>query len=223
MSAGELIDGPRLEAASGKAESLVVFLHGYGADGADLISIGRQWAALLPASAFVAPNAPHPCDMSPMGYQWFPLRITMEGVRSSPQERWRGALSAAPFIDDFLDRELAARGLDESRLALVGFSQGAMMALHVGLRRRKCPAAIVSFSGMLLGAEHIGETSCRPPVFMAHGDMDEVVPFASLAASAEALKAAGLAVETRVERHMGHGIDMEAMELAGRFLARHLV
>jgi phospholipase/carboxylesterase len=130
------IDGPRLTAKSGKARQLVVFLHGYGADGNDLIEIGRQWRTFLPDADFVAPHAPERCTMSPMGRQWFPLTMR------DPDERWRGVIAARPTLDAFLDKELASRGLDERALALVGFSQGTMMALHTGLRRRTAPRAL---------------------------------------------------------------------------------
>ncbi len=125
------IDGPRVKAKSGQAKQLVVFLHGYGADGNDLIEIGRQWRQILPDADFVAPHAPERCAMSPSGRQWFPLTMR------DPNERWDGALAARPTIDAFLDAELASRGLDDSALALVGFSQGTMLGLHVGLRRKR--------------------------------------------------------------------------------------
>src|SRR5579863_10128124 len=150
-----VLDGPRIPAAAGRTSQLVAFLHGYGADGNDLIEIGRQWRALMPEAAFVSPHAPEPCAMSSMGRQWFPLTMR------DPDERWRGVVKARPILDAFLDAELAKLGLDESRLALVGFSQGTMMALHVGLRRRRAPAAIVGYSGLLIGAEHLGEAKAR--------------------------------------------------------------
>ena len=134
--AGE-IDGPRLAPKSGQARQLVVFLHGYGADGNDLIEIGRAWQALLPQAAFVSPHAPRPCGQAPMGREWFPLTFR------NPEERWDGVNMAAPGLAQFLDAELARHQLPPSRLALVGFSQGTMMALHVGLRRAAAPAAIV--------------------------------------------------------------------------------
>src|SRR5665213_450564 len=121
------LDGPRIEPRSGAARQLVVFLHGYGADGNDLIDIGRAWQTLLPQAAFVSPHAPEPCGQSPAGRQWFPLTMR------EPTERWRGVNQAAPALDRFLDAELQRRGLPPSALALVGFSQGTMMALHVGL------------------------------------------------------------------------------------------
>ncbi len=216
------LDGPRLNARSGVRKQLIIILHGYGADGADLIPLGKQWQQLLPDAEFVAPNAPQFCQNPPMGYQWFALNVTMQGVVSTPKERWDGAVEAAPALDAFIDAELARTGLDESALALVGFSQGAMMALHVGLRRPKAPACIVSFSGMLLGPEHLGEISAKPPVFLAHGSLDDIVPFAAMDMTRQALESADIAVTTYVEQGMAHGIDGEATWLAGEFLAKNL-
>ncbi len=138
------LDGPRLEPRSGAARQLVVFLHGYGADGNDLIDIGRAWQGLLPQAAFVSPHAPEPCGQAPIGRQWFPLTFR------DPNERWVGVNKAAPVLQGFLDAELARRQLPASALALVGFSQGTMMALHVGLRRATPPIAIVGYSGLLV-------------------------------------------------------------------------
>src|ERR1700688_2790485 len=144
MMAVEL-DGPRLEPqAGGAARRLVVFLHGYGADGRDLIEIGRAWQPLMPDCAFVSPNAPEPCGQAPVGRQWFPLTFR------DPNERWIGVKQAAPMLERFLDAELNRHKLPPAALALVGFSQGTMMALHVGLRRAVPPAAIVGYSGLLV-------------------------------------------------------------------------
>ena len=123
------LNGPSLEPKSGKAKRLVVFLHGYGADGNDLIDIGRAWQPILPDTAFVSPHAPEPCGQAPVGRQWFGLTFR------DPDERWLGVNKAAPALNDFLDKELARRQLPPSALALVGFSQGTMMSLHTGLRR----------------------------------------------------------------------------------------
>src|SRR5205085_7375885 len=103
------LDGPRLELRGGAtARQLVVFLHGYGADGNDLIDIGRAWQGLLPDAAFIAPNAPHPCGQAPMGREWFPLTFR------DPHERWRGVNAAGPALDRLLDAELARAGLPPS-------------------------------------------------------------------------------------------------------------
>src|SRR3981189_2266515 len=138
------LDGPRLEPRGGSARRLVFFLHGYGADGKDLIEIGRAWQQYLPDAAFVSPHAPEPCAGAPMGRQWFPLTFR------DPDERWTGVNAAAPALNRFLDAELARRKLPASALALVGFSQGTMMALHTGLRRATAPAPTGGRSGLFV-------------------------------------------------------------------------
>jgi phospholipase/carboxylesterase len=208
------LNGPRLPPASGKADRLVVFCHGYGADGNDLIGLGQHWQRLMPTAAFVSPHAPERCAMSPMGYQWFGIS------RLDPAEMARGVSSAAPVLEAFIDAELARLGLDASRLALVGFSQGTMMSLHVGLRRKVSPSAIVGFSGMLPGADRLpGEIAARPPVLLIHGDADEVIPVEALFASAHGLGAAGVRAAWHVSRGVGHGIAPDGLEIAGNFLA----
>jgi phospholipase/carboxylesterase len=214
------INGPRVDAKNGKAKQLVVFLHGYGADGNDLIEIGRQWRGLLPDAAFVAPHAPEPCAMSPMGRQWFPLTMR------DPDERWRGVVKARPVLDAFLDDELSKLGVDESRLALVGFSQGTMMALHVGLRRRRAPAAILGYSGVLVGPEQLAEATARdskgapPPILLAHGDQDQMIPFDALFDSAEALAKAEIPCQWHLSLGVGHGIDGGGLQHGGLFIAK---
>ncbi|MEJ1159829.1 alpha/beta hydrolase [Prosthecomicrobium sp. N25] len=213
-----LLDGPRLAPAyGGPARHLVVLLHGYGADGHDLLELGRVFARVLPTAAFVAPNAPERCGMAPVGYQWFPLTFR------DPTEFWRGVNQAAPLLDAFLDDELARHGLGDEALALVGFSQGTMMALHVAPRRRRPIAGVVGFSGLLAGAEALAqEVRTTPPVLLVHGDADEVVPVEMLLPAAEALSAAGLAVEWHRVPGLGHGIDEDGLALAAGFLGRVL-
>lgn len=208
------LNGPRLPAASGKADRLVIFCHGYGADGNDLIGLGRHWQRLLPTAAFASPHAPERCAMSPMGYQWFGI------TRMQPDEMLRGVERAAPVLNAFVDAELARLGLDGSRLAFVGFSQGTMMSLHVGLRRAVPPAAIVGFSGALPGAERLpAEIVGRPPVLLVHGDADDMIPVQALHAAANGLGAAGVAVRWHVSHGVGHGIAPDGLELAGKFLS----
>jgi phospholipase/carboxylesterase len=207
------IDGPRLTPRSGTARQLVVFLHGYGADGNDLIQLGRQWRDLLPDAAFVSPNAPEPCAMSPGRFQWFPL------TRLDPHETIRGTESAGPILDAFLDAELARLNLSDENLVLVGFSQGTMMALHVGLRRNTPPAAIVGYSGMIAGPENLPKLNGAPPVFLQHGDQDQVIPIQALFLTASALGAAGIPVQWRMALGVGHGIDPDGLALGGRMIA----
>ena len=204
------LTGPRLAPRSGKPRQLVVFLHGYGADGKDLIEIGKQWQRILPEATFVSPNAPEPCGMSPMGRQWFPLTMR------DPHERWRGVTGARPTLDAYLDAELEAAGLDDSALALVGFSQGTMMALHVGLRRRLAPAAILGFSGVLVGPEHLAEATARS----AKGAPPPVLPVEALFESAEGLAKANIPTQWHMAPGLGHGIDNSGLVHGGLFLAK---
>jgi phospholipase/carboxylesterase len=213
------IEGPRVAAASGKARQLVVFLHGFGADGQDLIEIGRQWRAFLPDADFVAPNAPERCAMSPMGRQWFPL-FTRE-----PDERWRGVVAARPTLDAFLDRELKKRGFDERALALVGFSQGTMMALHTGLRRRIAPRAILGYSGVHVpGAEAPGAERAPqnppPAVLLVHGEDDDLIPVEALLYSANSLADMGAPTQWHLSAGLGHGIDNAGLVHGALFLAQ---
>jgi phospholipase/carboxylesterase len=211
--------GPRLMPRSGTPKQIVVFLHGYGADGNDLIEIGKQWQPFLPDAAFVSPHGPEPCAMSGTGRQWFPLTMR------DPAERWRGVTQARPALDEFLDNLLQTTGLDESRLALVGFSQGTMMALHVGLRRRRAPAAIIGFSGVLVGPEHLGEATARtvkgepPPMLLVHGSQDDVIPVEALFLSTNQLAEAGFPCEWHLSVGIGHGIDGGGLKHGGLFLA----
>ena len=220
-----LLDGPRIPASAARASQLVVFLHGYGADGNDLIELGRQWRALLPGAAFVSPHAPERCAATPMGRQWFALSNSLPEDRGGAEERWRGAVKARGAIDAFLDAELKRLGLDESGLALVGFSQGAMMALHVGLRRSRAPAAILGFSGLLVGPERLNEATARgapPPILLIHGDQDPLIPVEAMFMAAEALAGASIPAQWHVSLGVGHGIDGEGLRHGGLFLAKAL-
>jgi phospholipase/carboxylesterase len=216
------LDGPRISPLGGKqARQLVVFLHGYGADGNDLIALGREWQSILPEAAFVSPNAPEPCAEATVGRQWFPLTFR------DPDERWQGVNKAAPALNAFLDAELARHSLAPERLALVGFSQGTMMALHVGLRRAAGPAAIVGYSGMLAmpsakaAAEAaVREIRARPPVLLLHGERDDLIPAQALFAAAQTLAALDVPVEWHLSPGLGHGIDAEGLRHGGEFLSR---
>lgn len=210
------LSGPsRAPAHDGPAEQLVVLLHGYGADGQDLIELAPILAQTLPRAAFVAPDAPFPCEGAPFGRQWF-------GIQGADAElRLAGTRLAASLVDPFLDEALAALGLGDDRLLLIGFSQGTMLSLHVGLRRARPPAGIVGFSGRLIAPELLEqEAAARPPVLLVHGDRDELVPVGSLHQAEDALAAAGVPVESHVCRGLGHGIDQTGLARAVAFIRR---
>ena len=213
------LDGPRLEPRAAPAQQLVAFLHGYGADGNDLIEIGRAWQGLLPQAAFVSPHAPEPCGQAPTGRQWFALTFR------DPNERWVGANKAAPVLEAFLNAELKRRNLPPTALALVGFSQGTMMALHVGLRRAVPPLAIVGYSGLFVippdtnPDKVAADIKSRPPVLLIHGDQDDLIPPQALFMATNALGDLGVPVEWHLSHGIGHGIDQEGLRHGGEFLA----
>ncbi len=202
------LSGPTLAPARGPATHLVVLVHGYGADGQDLLGLANHWQGILPTVAFAAPNAPTRVPGS-SGYQWFPIS------RIDPHEMQKGVEVAGPQLDEYLDGELARLGLPPENLALAGFSQGTMLSLHVGLRRKVRPAAIVGFSGLLAGLPPAGE---MPPVLLTHGDSDQVIPPQAMFLAAAQLGAAGARVQWHLANGMGHGIDPEGLAIAGEFL-----
>ena len=204
------LDGPRLSPASkGPAKQLVILAHGYGSNGRDLIGLAPYFARALPNAAFVSPNAPQPVPGYPGGHQWFPIS------RLDPELMAEGVRSAAPTLDGFIDVELARHALPASACALVGFSQGTMMSLHVGLRRAEPLGAILGLSGMLADA---GPIRSRPPVALVHGDRDEVIPIGALFASLEGLAAANVPALWRVSPGTGHSVAEDGMELGAVFL-----
>lgn len=207
--------GPTRDPASGgKPASLVVFLHGYGADGEDLIGLAPHWQDILPDTAFLSPHAPFPCEEAPSGRQWFGFRGRDEDALLA------GAELAARILTAFLDRALAAHGLGADRLALVGFSQGTMLALHLALRCEKRLAGVVGYSGTLIAPERLAqEIQSRPPVLLVHGDADPLVPFAAMEAAAKALGAVGVEVATERRPGLPHAIDPTGLAKGGRFLA----
>jgi phospholipase/carboxylesterase len=209
MTLSATLNGPTLAAARGPATHLLVLVHGYGADGQDLIGLASHWQELLPTVAFAAPNAPARISGGP-GYQWFPI------TRIDPHEMKKGVEMAGPVLDAYLDAELARLGLGPDRLILAGFSQGTMLSLHLGCRRAVKPAAIVGFSGLLPGPPPPDQAI--PPILLTHGDSDTVIPPQAMFLAATQLGVAGAAVQWHLARGMGHGIDPEGLMLAGEFV-----
>jgi phospholipase/carboxylesterase len=208
------LDGPSHgPQAGGRPGHLVILLHGYGADGNDLIGLAPVLAPLMPDVVFHAPNAPYPCEGNPMGFQWFGIS------RLDPEVAAVGVRSAAPFVERFLDDTMAKYGLDESKTVLIGFSQGTMMALHVGLRRRKQLAGIVGFSGMLAAPDALEvEIASKPPVLLVHGDSDEMLPAVLTQRAAHTLQENGVQVGVHIATGIGHGIDQTGLSHCARFV-----
>jgi phospholipase/carboxylesterase len=209
------LTGPAFGPASGGApKSMVILLHGYGANGDDLIGLAPVLAQVLPDTVFISPNAPFRCAMSPMGYQWFDVWDQDDGNRLEQVRH------AAAIVDNFIDRMLEAQGLSEDKLVLLGFSQGTMLSLHVGLRRDKKLAGILGYSGRLEAPETLdAEIIQRPPVMLIHGEQDDLLPVELMEFAAAKLTECGVKVEAHRCPGLGHGIDQEGVKLGAGFLS----
>ncbi len=211
-----ILDSARKGAPQGSAKRLVVFLHGYGADGADLLGLADPLGPHLPDTAFVAPNAPERCIGNPYGYQWFPIPW-IDG--SSQEEADAGMQAAAGDLNAYLDVVMDEEGVDAANTILVGFSQGTMMSLHVAPRRDVSFAGVVGLSGRLLTPETLeDEVRQKPPILLIHGDADEVVPVSSLPDAGNALTAAGFEVFAHISKGTGHGIAPDGLQVALAFI-----
>lgn len=212
------LTGPRRAAASGTAKNMVIFLHGYGADGNDLMGLSDPLSPHLPDTVFHAPNAPQPCTGNPMGYQWFPIPW-LDG--SSEELSQAGQVEAVDKLNAWLDETMAAEGISAANTIIIGFSQGTMMALHVLPRRDTPVAGLVGFSGRLLEPELLeAEMISKLPILLIHGDADEMVPPASMPQAADALTKAGFDVYTHVSKGTGHGIAQDGLSVAFQFIAQ---
>lgn len=209
------LSGSERASVSGTTKQLVVFLHGLGADGNDLLGLAPFFAEALPDAHFIAPNAPEPCDMTPYGYQWFSLQ------EWTPESKLRGTKASAPILNTFLDAQLARFSLPDSQLALVGFSQGTMMSLYTAPRRAEAIAGIVGYSGALIGGETLAqEVTAKPPVCLIHGTADTIVPFAAMDVATSGLSSCCISVEAHARPNLPHTIDEEGIEIARAFLRR---
>jgi len=210
------LESGRKGPAPGQAKRIVVLLHGYGADGNDLLGLADPLAPHMPDTAFVAPNAPERCTNNPFGFQWFPIPW-LDG--SSEEDATTGMMAAAEDLNAYLDQVLTEEGLAPENMILLGFSQGTMMSLHVAPRRTQAVAGIVGFSGRLLGPEMLAEEAVvKPPVMLIHGDSDDVVPPSSLPEAANALTEAGFETYAHVSEGTAHGIAPDGLSVALAFM-----
>ncbi len=205
---------------SGVTKSVVVLLHGYGADGEDLLGLADPLAPHLPDTLFVAPDAPERCAGNPFGRQWFPIP-RLDG--STEAQQAEGLERAAADLNAYLDALLEETGVSPSKLALLGFSQGTMMSLYVAPRRDAALAGVAAFSGRLMAPERLkAEAVSKPPVMLIHGDADPMVPFSEMAAAGDRLVEAGFEVYGHVMRGTGHGIAPDGLQMALTFLRERL-
>jgi len=210
------LSGPSIKAKNqDNPKNLVILMHGIGADGNDLISLASHWSNYMPDTEFLSPNAPFGCSISGTGYQWFSL-VDMDQDKIKTE-----VLQVALILNTFIDDQLKIRNLDDINLALVGFSQGAMLALHVGLRREKKCAGIIGYSGMLLDPENLrNEIKSKPPIVLVHGDIDPVITPLSLPKAEMKFKDLKIPIETHIREGLGHGIDAKGIEIGTTFLSK---
>ncbi|MCE9648712.1 MAG: phospholipase [Parvibaculum sp.] len=196
---------------AGQTDWLVVFLHGYGSSGADLMAFADYWQASMSTVAFAAPDGPTATKDG--GFQWVGKRP------GSDPKLYDDAVAIQPAIDAFIDAELTRLGLDASRLALVGFSQGTLTALHIGLRRAQAPAAVLGYAGGLVGREYLAaDIRSRPPVMLVNGELDELAPVYGMHVAVKALSEVGVVAAGQALPNLGHAVDAQALVLGARFL-----
>lgn len=196
---------------SGRIEKLVVFIHGYGASGDNLLGIASYWQDLLPPTLFVAPNAPESCEINQLGYQWFGLPdLSPLNIRS-------GLDRAGPIFANYLQNLMTIYQLSPQDVALVGFSQGAMLALETVFLIPNL-AGVIGYSGLFLPPKNVLSTPPKTKIFLAHGTFDAIVPYTALLHAEPALKSYGLSVQSHTCHGLDHSISEEGIKLGGEFL-----
>lgn len=213
-----MISGPIIEPSSGNSpKQMIIFVHGYGADGNDLIGLANYFQSTLPEAIFLSPHAPEACSMNPSGYQWFDLTST------DPAVLWSKILVAADHLNEFIDSKLLEYNIAEENLALIGFSQGTMMSLHVSLRRKNTMAAVLGYSGRLIGADLLKDALIsKPSIYLIHGDQDPMVPYQESLTAEKVLKEYSVDIKTHISEHTQHSIAEDGLRIGVDFLASKL-
>ncbi|MDA7764060.1 MAG: alpha/beta hydrolase [Candidatus Pelagibacterales bacterium] len=213
-----MISGPIIEPSSGNSpKQMIIFVHGYGADGNDLIGLANYFQSTLPEAIFLSPHAPEACSMNPSGYQWFDLTST------DPAVLWSKILVAADHLNEFIDSKLLEYNIAEENLALIGFSQGTMMSLHVSLRRKNTMAAVLGYSGRLIGADLLkDDLISKPSIYLIHGDQDPMVPYQESLTAEKVLKEYSIDIKTHISEHTQHSIAEDGLRIGVDFLASKL-
>jgi len=208
------ISGPfKLPFGKELPQKMVVFLHGVGADGYDLLSLSDEFVEALPPSVFLAPNAPFSYDMFPMGYQWFSLKEYTE------DKLYEGIKVALPILQNYIEQNLVKYQLNFKDLILIGFSQGAMMAVQLALRLPEACQAVISYSGAIVKPDILAqEIKSKPPIMLFHGDKDQVLPAENLFNADQALEKMGIPARSYLLENVGHSISLEAIEMSQNFL-----
>lgn len=209
------LDGPFLSPHSGKAQQMVILLHGYGSNGDDLINLAEEWVEDLPDTVFLSPHAPEVCEAFSSGYQWFSIRA----IDEKAFERERQIEKVTPVLNAYIDEQLRKWDIPDKNLVVGGFSQGAMMALYTMPRRKTACAGVIGYSGMAIDAAGLKAPGIvKMPVLAIHGDADEIVPPKYLESIRTGFSDAGFNVETIMRPDLGHGIDRFGMMRGVQFI-----
>ena len=200
---------------NGRSKYLMIFFHGYGSNGDDLIGLSNVFNKIIPNTIYLSPNAPTPTGFG--GYQWFPLS------NLSNRELETGTISVAPYVHDFIDQALAFYNIEPENLILAGFSQGAMITLHVGIERKIAPTALFAYSGALTAVNNIEKRiQSKPPIFLCHGAEDDVVLPEYTTKAADILTALGFTIEKHIIPKYPHTIPPEGLVESLKFLNAYI-
>ena len=201
-----------------KPKQAIILCHGYGGDGKDISALAINWQRFLPDAIFLCPDAPEVCSVSPQGFQWFDLSIEKEDVI------FEKSLVAEEKLTLFLDQVLSQIQLEPKNLALVGFSQGCMMSLQVGLKNKKQIGCVIGYSGKVINQKHLSNNiNSKPKVFLMHGENDTIVSPMHLLEAKEYLKNQGINVKTKMFKNCEHKISVEGSSLGLGFLKKNLL
>ena len=201
-----------------KPRQVIVLCHGYGGDGKNISTLAINWQRFLPDAIFLCPNAPEVCTDNPQGYQWFDMASEKE------ETMFEKSLAAEEKLNTFLDQVINNFQLESSNLALVGFSQGCMMSIQAGLKRKEQINCIIGYSGKVINQKHLLENiNSKPKIFLMHGANDTIVSPTHLLEAKEYLKKCGLKIKTKIFKNCEHNISVEGTSLGLAFLKKNLL
>ena len=200
-----------------KPKQIIILCHGYGGDGKDIGTLATNWRRFLPDAVFVSPDAPETCAINPQGYQWFDLTSEKEEIVLEK------SLEAEEKLSIFLDQALETHQIESNKLALVGFSQGCMMGIQVGLKKKQELNCLIGYSGRIINQKHLSNNiNSKPRIFLMHGENDSIVPSTHLLESKEYLVNHGFKIKTKMFKNCEHQIPVEGSSLGLGFLEKNL-
>jgi len=204
--------------SKGKPKQAIILCHGYGGDGKDISLLAINWQRFLPDAIFLCPNGPEICSINPKGFQWFDLEIEKEEVILEK------SLVAEKKLTLFLDQVLDNFQLEPKNLALIGFSQGCMMSIQVGMKNKKEINCVIGYSGKVINQKHLLENiNSKPKIFLMHGDNDTIVLPTHLLEAKEYFTKCGIKIKTKLFKKCEHRIPVEGSSLGLEFLRKNLL